>query len=266
MGRSNGGESREGDFDDENFADNFDNPLAMSSDSVSLDLEKSARRQAIAKTISQPNEVFDVEDRRPSTSSAATGGSESRTADPNNVDDWGRLSLGAARTGEVDELIVNWCRNACASTWLDALILFCIIANTALLAAAGPATTLDDEALSGMVVGDLVLTIVFTSEMVIRIVALGFWDRKGTDPIPRYLNNAWNKMDFFVVVSSWLNIIVEATGLQLGIDMNSLRALRIMRVLKAFKSIEGIRVILATIAAAIPHTINGAFLLPLINS
>ena len=241
--------SREGDFDDDNFGANFNNPLAVRPLEVS------------------PDGAFDVEGR--STSSAETGGSDQplkRTADPKNVDDWGRLSLGAVKTGEVDELIVNWCRNACASTWLDALILFCIIANTALLAAAGPATTLDDEVLARMVVADLVLTVVFTAEMVIRIVALGFWDRKGTDPAPRYLNNAWNKMDFFVVVSSWLNIVVEATGLQLGIDMNSLRALRIMRVLKAFKSIEGIRVILATIAAAIPHTVNGALLASLFNS
>ena len=91
-----------------------------------------------------------------------------------------------------------------------------------------------------------------------------------------------------MVISSWLNIVVESTGLELGIDMTSLRALRIMvtafpltscsllphcsltscarvvpsshtvpqRVLKAFKSIEGIRLILATIAAAMPHTVN----------
>lgn len=63
-------------------------------------------------------------------------------------------------------------------------------------------------------------------------------------------------MDFFVVISSWVNIAVEVTGVELGVSMSSLRALRIMRVLKAFKSIEGIRVILATLAAAMPHTAN----------
>eukprot|EP01043_Picozoa_sp_COSAG02_P028368 COSAG02_NODE_1716_length_11210_cov_24.482495_1_plen_241_part_00 len=231
-------EHREIEFDGQE-QDNFDNPLADKATLSSANLEEVEHPD----TPSKANEVFDVEE---------------RSGDPHNVDDWGNLSLGAVKTGEVDELIVNWCKNSCASTWLDALILFCIIVNTALLAGAGPATTLDDEALGWMVVADLVLTIIFTAEMVIRIIALGFYDRKGTDPAPRYLNNAWNKMDFFVVVSSWLNIIVEATGLQLGIDMNSLRALRIMRVLKAFKSIEGIRLILATIAAAIPHTINGA--------
>ena len=245
MGRPKG-ESREVDFDDE-----YDNPLANGRTS-SGDVGSLAAGAADAAAVGsprdpeedkeQPGAVFDAEPVSP--------------GDPKNVDDWGNLSLGAVRTGEVDELILNWCKNSCASNWLDALVLGCIIANTALLAAAGPATTFSEEELDMMVVADLVLTIIFTGEMIIRIVALGFWDRKGTDPTPRYLNNAWNKMDFFVVVSSWLNIVVEATGLQLGIDMNSLRALRILRVLKAFKSIEGIRVILATIAAAIPHTIN----------
>lgn len=231
-------EHREIEFDGQE-QDNFDNPLADKARLSSANLEEVEQPD----TPSKANAVFDV---------------ETRAGDPQNPDDWGNLSLGAVKTGEVDELIVNWCKNSCASTWLDALILFCIIVNTALLAIAGPATTLDDEALGWMVAADLLLTIIFTAEMLIRIIALGFYDRKGTDPAPRYLNNAWNKMDFFVVISSWLNIIVEATGLQLGIDMTSLRALRIMRVLKAFKSIEGIRLILATIAAAIPHTINGA--------
>ena len=69
-------------------------------------------------------------------------------ADPKNVDDWGNLSLSAVRTGEVDELIVNYCKNACASTWLDASILLAIMLNTALLAMAGPATTLSEEAIN----------------------------------------------------------------------------------------------------------------------
>lgn len=139
-----------------------------------------------------------------------------KSGDPNNVDDWGNLSLGAVRTGEVDELILNYCKNACASTWLDALILGAIVVNTGLLAMAGPATTLSEEAIDQMVVADLVLTIIFTAEMMIRIVALGFYDRRGTAPAPMYLNNPWNKMDFFVVITSWLNIIVEATGARIS--------------------------------------------------
>lgn len=198
--------------------------------------------------------------------------------DPANPDNWGTLGLGGIVSGDVDEFILNWCKNACASTWLDATILICIIFNTFLLAYAGPANTYPDDVLTALMIADLVLTLIFSIEMFIRIIALGFYDRTGELPVPRYMNECaaaappltcflyltrrfcarsdWNKMDFFVVISSWVNIVVEVTGVELGVSMSSLRALRIMRVLKAFKSIEGIRVILATLAAAIPHTGN----------
>jgi hypothetical protein len=213
--------------------------------------------------------------------------------DASNPDDWGSLALGGIKQGEVDEFIVNWCKNSCASSWLDATVLFCIIFNTFLLAYAGPANIHPESQLFAMMVIDLVLTLIFTIEMFIRIIALGFYDRTGELAVPRYMNeyaspplllllpraasqerdralspcsltpslsaaacSDWNKMDFFVVISSWVNVIVEVTGIQLGVSMSSLRALRIMRVLKAFKSIEGIRVILATLAAAVPHTGN----------
>lgn len=258
MGKRSRNKRREVEFDADQ--DIFDNPLAArttSGDAPTPDLDKGGQLGAPTS----PTAVFDVEDRAGQPTPAVFD-VEDRAGDPKNVDDWGNLSLGGVKTGEVDELIVNWCKNACASFWLDALILFCIVVNTVLLAAAGPATTLTNETLDWMVAADLVLTVIFTAEMVIRIVALGFYDPNGTEPVPRYLNDSWNQMDFFVVITSWLNIVVEATGLQLGVDMSSLRALRIMRVLKAFKSIEGIRLILATIAAAIPHTVNGALARP----
>ena len=93
------------------------------------------------------------------------------------------------------------------------------------------------------------LQIGFTVEMFIRIIAMGFWDRSADvdSRVDRYLNDDWNKLDFFVVLSSWLNVLVEVTGIELGVEMKTLRALRVLRVLKAFKNIKGIRQILGTI-------------------
>ena len=208
-----------------------------------------------------PNPNFD-----PSPSEDAAFDSEDHPQTPRELagrdkttDDWGSLGLGGIARGDVDEFILNWCKNACASKWLELSILGCILFNTFLLAYAGPANVLHEDTLFFMMVADLVLTTIFTAEMLVRIIAVGFYDRKGLEPVPRYLNDDWNKMDFFVVISSWVNVIVEVTGFELGVSMSSLRALRIMRVLKAFKSIEGIRIILATIAAALPHTINVVF-------
>ena len=102
------------------------------------------------------------------------------------------------------------------------------------------------------------LQIGFTVEMFIRIIAMGFWDRSADvdSRVDRYLNDDWNKLDFFVVLSSWLNVLVEVTGIELGVEMKTLRALRVLRVLKAFKNIKGIRQILGTIGQAIPYSLN----------
>jgi hypothetical protein len=113
---------------------------------------------------------------------------DERKPDSANPDDWGDLGLGGIVRGDVDEFILNWCKNACASSWLDATILICIIFNTFLLAYAGPANTYSEDVLTAMMIADLVLTLIFSIEMFIRIIALGFYDRTGELPVPRYMN------------------------------------------------------------------------------
>jgi hypothetical protein len=56
-------------------------------------------------------------------------------------------------------LAQNWCRNACASSWLDITVLSAIILNTILLAVENPANQLTDDTLHAMVITDLVLTV-----------------------------------------------------------------------------------------------------------
>ena len=62
--------------------------------------------------------------------------------------------------------------------------------------------------------------------------------------------------DFFVVLTSWVNVLVDFTGIVLPFSMSTMRSLRILRVLKAFKKIDGIRQILGTIGQALPHSAN----------
>ena len=59
-----------------------------------------------------------------------------------------------------------------------------------------------------------------------------------------------------VVISSWVNVIVEATGIQLGIEVSTLRALRVLRVLRSLKFFSGIKTILNVIAQAMPYSFN----------
>jgi hypothetical protein len=106
----------------------------------------------------------------------------------NPTEEWGDLSLAGIKEGDVDIFVLNYCKNACASTWLDSTILICIIFNTFLLAYAGPANTYPEEQLTAMMLADVVLTVIFSVEMGIRIIALGFYDSTGQNPVPRYMN------------------------------------------------------------------------------
>ena len=177
-------------------------------------------------------------------------------------EEWGSFQPGKAFvSGDVDEAVLSWCRNACASVWLDTCVMGAILISTVTLSVENPANTLSPEVLNHLVYLDIVLTVGFTCEMFIRIIAMGWWDRTGSGgpPItydPCYMNDRGNQLDCFVVLTSLINVLIELTGWQLPINMSTLRALRILRVLKALKKIEGIRQILATISHALPHSLN----------
>ena len=72
------------------------------------------------------------------------------------------LKLGLKKeiiNGDVDAFIFNWCSNAHNSSWLETVILLCILINTVLLMIQNPATTLTDETLYIIMIADYVLTV-----------------------------------------------------------------------------------------------------------
>jgi hypothetical protein len=132
--------------------------------------------------------------------------------------------------------------------FLEVLVILCIVLNTLILAIQHPSNTYPDEFNNFMNVMDLVLTSIFTAEMFIKIMAYGLY--KGTPELPSYLSDGWNRLDFVVVIISWVSVLVEALELELPIKVSTLRALRIMRVLKSLRFFTGIKMILVTLARA----------------
>lgn len=132
--------------------------------------------------------------------------------------------------------------------FLEVLVILCIVLNTLILAIQHPSNTYPDEFNNFMNVMDLVLTSIFTAEMFIKIMAYGLY--KGTPELPSYLSDSWNRLDFVVVIISWVSVLVEALELELPIKVSTLRALRIMRVLKSLRFFTGIKMILVTLARA----------------
>jgi len=94
-------------------------------------------------------------------------------------------------------------------------------------------------------VNDIVITSIFTFEVALGMIAHGI-------VIGRYSFisfSAWNKLDVFVVITAWVNILNIGAG-----SFGFLRALRVLRVLKALKHerFRGIRKIINSLAQSIP--------------
>lgn len=115
---------------------------------------------------------------------------------------------------------------------------------------------------SFLLYSDLVITIIFTFEMVFKIVAFGFAFHKHS-----YMRSGWNVLDCFIVIVS---LIALATGpLSTGIcgaqdggsgnaikALRSMRALRALRPLRVVRRFPGMRLVVNSIFEAGPQIMN----------
>jgi hypothetical protein len=91
----------------------------------------------------------------------------------------------------------------------DYAILLAITLNSIMMAMEDP---LEDSknpsaAQKNMDVMDFVFTLFFTVEMAMKIVAFGFVVGKTT-----YIRSPWNQLDFFIVITSWVPILLPSFG------------------------------------------------------
>jgi hypothetical protein len=96
-----------------------------------------------------------------------------------------------------------------------------------------------------------VYLLVFTVEMLLKIVASGFLFNKEA-----YLRDGWCRLDFLVVASTWLLIIFPAFG-----NLMAIRSVRALRPLRALRRVPGMPVLVGAIMTAIPKLVNVGMLL-----
>ena len=104
--------------------------------------------------------------------------------------------------------------------WFDKFILFVIFSNCIFLA-------LDKEidilTVNGSTI-DFVFLIIYTIEMSLKIVAMGFFIREHS-----YLRDTWNMLDFTVVLLGWVS---------LGVNSSSMSGIKVVRTLRPLKAIK----------------------------
>mmetsp|Transcript_34799 Transcript_34799/g.53440 ORF Transcript_34799/g.53440 Transcript_34799/m.53440 type:complete len:157 (+) Transcript_34799:722-1192(+) len=89
---------------------------------------------------------------------------------------------------------------------------------------------------------DLIFLIIYTIEMVLKIVAMGFFMRAHS-----YLRDAWNILDFVVVILGWLVSLVLSDQ-----NISAIRVIRILRPLRTINSMPGMSSLVSTILNSLP--------------
>ena len=89
--------------------------------------------------------------------------------------------------------------------YFERFILLIIILSSLKLALDSYITDTPDDDIKKVISNDLDLcfTIIFAIEAVVKIISLGFVIERGT-----YLRDSWNMLDFFIVVSTLLDVSI----------------------------------------------------------
>ena len=106
----------------------------------------------------------------------------------------------------------------------------------------------DDPLVVASVYLDLFFTIFFALESVIKAIANGFLMEKGS-----YLRESWNQLDFFIVVTSIIDLIFD------GIDLPVIKVLRLLRTLRPLRVIShnsGMKIVVSALIESVGHILN----------
>ena len=146
-------------------------------------------------------------------------------------------------------------------TWkvFDVFIILTILANSLLLAFHDYRNRVEPEYVSErneiFHLFDIAFSVIFLIECVCKVIAMGFfWHRNS------YLRDAWNWLDFFIVIISvigWLPFF-DASALK------ALRTFRILRPLRSINSLPEMKSLIQTLLSSIPGLLNVLFFLSFI--
>jgi hypothetical protein len=137
----------------------------------------------------------------------------------------------------------NGCRrlfmNITSSDYFDYFILLVIVVNCGMIASQSPLDPTDTPKALFIEQAGFVFNVIFTIEMVMKIVALGL--------LP-YLGDGWNLLDVTVVSTAWAPYVFPGAG-----NYTAIRAIRVLRALRTVNRIPSLKQIISTLLSAIPE-------------
>ena len=97
---------------------------------------------------------------------------------------------------------------------------------------------------------DIVLTTLFTFEMLAKVIAKGFALHRGA-----YLRSGWNVLDFFIVLVSVFSLAAASAPASLQ-SLRSLRSLRALRPLRMISRNPGMKMVVNALFKSVPNVLN----------
>jgi hypothetical protein len=141
------------------------------------------------------------------------------------------------------------CRKIVSRKEFDHSILLCIILSSVTLAIDSPLNDPHTTLSKALVIFDWIMTIIFTIEMILKIIGFGLW---GHDDA--YITNGWKLLDGIIVIVGWIGLLAS-DGLS---AFKALRALRALKPLRMINRYPGLQVVVGTMISSIGAIANVA--------
>lgn len=148
--------------------------------------------------------------------------------------------------------IRKFCVGLISNPNFDRFVLVLIFISSITLAIENPLLNPESQLSISLDVIDIILTVLFTIEMIIKIIALGLVMHPTA-----YLRSYWNCLDCFVVGISYAGLLSGSKSL---ISLRSLRSLRGLRPLRVINRAPGLKLVVNAVLASIPDVMNVAAL------
>jgi len=134
------------------------------------------------------------------------------------------------------------CISLITSTSFDIFIAVVISVNSIYLALLNPERELDNDFMQGFYIASVIFQVVYTLEMMIRVIARGFFYPK-KDKIfsyfpAAYLRRGWSQMDFVIIITGWVDL--GLFGLSDNLSLSVLRAIRLLRVFRLLRLVYAV--------------------------
>ncbi|CAJ0564538.1 unnamed protein product, partial [Mesorhabditis spiculigera] len=141
----------------------------------------------------------------------------------------------------------SWALKAVMSPWFDRITMAVIFINCVTLGMYRPCEDGDDCQTVRCQILDVVdwlIFVYFTLEMVVKIVALGFYGQSA------YMSDTWNRLDFFIVVAGIAEVFLkEFIG---NLNLTAIRTIRVLRPLRAVNRIPSMRILVNLLLDTLP--------------